>query len=96
MNQWYKTGMWMNIRPRKASRQRLAKSINPRSRYEAMEQHFAATGRAASGAVMMNSTAALQLNLQAGPKTGWPARVQLAHRLGPTLVAIAAAALATG
>jgi glutamate--cysteine ligase len=69
---------------------RPSRRINPRPRYEAMEQHFAATGRAASGAVMMNSTAALQLNLQAGPKSGWPARVQLAHRLGPTLVAIAA------
>ncbi len=69
---------------------RPSRRINPRPRYQAMEQHFAATGRAASGAVMMNSTAALQLNLQAGPKSGWPARVELAHRLGPTLVAIAA------
>jgi len=69
---------------------RPSRRINPRPRYEAMEQHFAATGRASSGAVMMNSTAALQLNLQAGPRGEWPARVQLAHRLGPTLVAIAA------
>jgi glutamate--cysteine ligase len=69
---------------------RPSRRINPRSRYQAMEQHFAATGRAASGAVMMNSTAALQLNLQAGPRGGWPGRVDLAHRLGPTLVAIAA------
>ena len=69
---------------------RPSRRINPRPRYQAMEEHFAATGRGASGAVMMNSTAALQLNLQAGPKTGWPSRVELAHRLGPTLVAIAA------
>ena len=69
---------------------RPSRRINPRPRYQAMEQHFAAMGRAESGAVMMNSTAALQLNLQAGPKDGWPARVELAHRLGPTLVAIAA------
>jgi glutamate--cysteine ligase len=69
---------------------RQSRRINPRPRYQAMEQHFAVTGRAAPGAVMMNSTAALQLNLQAGPRTGWPARVELAHRLGPTLVAIAA------
>jgi hypothetical protein len=29
---------------------------------------------------MMNSTAALQVNLQAGPRGKWPARVALAHR----------------
>jgi len=69
---------------------RPSRRINPRPRYEAMEQHFAATGRAAPGAAMMNSTAALQLNLQAGPRGGWPARVELAHRIGPTMVAIAA------
>jgi glutamate--cysteine ligase len=55
-----------------------------------MEQHFAATGRAAAGQVMMNSTAALQVNLQAGPAGEWPARVARAYRLGPVLVAIAA------
>ena len=40
--------------------------------------------------VMMNSTAALQVNLQAGPERGWPERVARAYRLGPTLVAISA------
>jgi gamma-glutamylcysteine synthetase len=40
----------------------------PRLRYLAMEQHFAVTGRAAAGRVMMNSTAAPQVNLQAGPR----------------------------
>ncbi len=69
---------------------RPSRRTNPRSRYRAMEQHFASTGRAAAGAVMMNSTAALQVNLQAGPTSTWRARVQRAHRLGPTLVAIAA------
>jgi glutamate--cysteine ligase len=64
--------------------------INPRPRYRAMEQHYAATGRAEPGAVMMNSTAALQVNLQAGPERGWPERVARAFRLGPTLVAISA------
>jgi len=39
---------------------------------------------------MMNSTAALQVNLQAGLRGEWPARVARAYRLGPTLVAIAA------
>jgi glutamate--cysteine ligase len=64
--------------------------VNPRPRYRAMEQHFGATGRAAAGQVMMNSTAALQVNLQAGPKREWAERVARAYRLGPTLVAIAA------
>jgi len=64
--------------------------VNPRPRYRAMEQHFAATGKAVAGLVMMNSTAALQVNLQAGPPSGWPERVARAHRLGPTLVALSA------
>ena len=55
-----------------------------------MEEHYAATGRAEPGAVMMNSTAAMQVNLEAGPPEGWPERVARAHRLGPTLVAISA------
>jgi glutamate--cysteine ligase len=64
--------------------------VNPRPRYRAMEQHFAATGRAPAGVVMMNSTAALQVNLQAGPQRGWAERVARAHDLGPTLVALSA------
>ena len=35
---------------------RPSRRVNPRPRYRAMEQHFAATGRAAAGQVMMNST----------------------------------------
>ena len=69
---------------------RPARRINPRPRYQAMEQHFAATGQAAAGAAMMNSTAAMQVNLQAGPASGWAERVSRAHRLGPTLIAISA------
>jgi glutamate--cysteine ligase len=64
--------------------------VNPRPRYRAMEQHYAATGRAAPAVVMMNSTAAMQVNLQAGPERGWPERVARAYQLGPTLVAISA------
>src|SRR5258708_7592547 len=45
--------------------------VNPRPRYRAMEAHFAATGRAEPGAVLMNSTAAMQVNLEAGPERGW-------------------------
>jgi glutamate--cysteine ligase len=69
---------------------RASRRVNPRPRYRAMEQHFAATGRGGPGAVMMNSTAALQVNLQAGPHREWPERVARAHRLGPVLVAISA------
>jgi glutamate--cysteine ligase len=69
---------------------RLPHRINPRPRYRAMEQHFAATGKALAGLIMMNSTAALQVNLQAGPQSKWPERVARAHRLGPTLVALSA------
>jgi glutamate--cysteine ligase len=64
--------------------------VNPRPRYRAMEEHFTATGRAAPAAVMMNSTAAMQVNLQAGPQREWPERVARAYRLGPTLLAISA------
>jgi hypothetical protein len=51
-----------------------------------MEQHFAATGRAGAGRVMMNSTAALRVSLQAGPPGEWPARVARAYRLDPAHV----------
>jgi glutamate--cysteine ligase len=64
--------------------------VNPRPRYRAMERHYAATGKAVSATVMMNSTAAMQVNLDAGPAAGWSERVSRAHRLGPTLLAISA------
>lgn len=69
---------------------RAPQRVNPRPRYAAMEHHFETTAQAGPGAAMMCSTAALQLNLQAGPAVGWRARVGLAHQLGPTLVALAA------
>ena len=64
--------------------------ISPAPRYAAMERHFAAVGCAAAGLAMMSSTAALQVNLDAGPPDGWRDRVTLAHRLGPVLVAVSA------
>ena len=64
--------------------------VNPRPRYRAMERHFLTTGRATAGATMMCATAALQVNLQAGPRTGWADRIALAQQLGPTLSSIAA------
>jgi glutamate--cysteine ligase len=64
--------------------------INPGARYRAMEEFFVASNTGAAGAAMMTATASVQLNLDAGPQAGWADRVQLAHALGPTMVAIAA------
>ncbi|SNT00290.1 glutamate--cysteine ligase [Geodermatophilus pulveris] len=64
--------------------------VCPAARYAAMEAHFAAVGCARAGTAMMTGTAALQVNLDAGPRAGWGERVALAHQLGPTLVAVAA------
>lgn len=64
--------------------------ISPGARYRAMERFFAASHTATAGAAMMTSTASIQVNLDAGPRSGWAARVWLAHALGPTMVAIAA------
>lgn len=69
---------------------RPARRINPGARYRAMERFFTASGADAPGAAMMTSTAAVQVNLDAGPRSGWTARVRLAHALGPTLIAVAA------
>ncbi|MEV4313848.1 ergothioneine biosynthesis glutamate--cysteine ligase EgtA [Actinocrispum sp. NPDC049592] len=63
---------------------------NPNPRYRAMEEHFAAVRTAAPGAILMNSTASLQVNVEAGPEHGWVQRVAHAHRLGPALSAISA------
>jgi glutamate--cysteine ligase len=69
---------------------RPAKRINPGARYHAMEQFFVASRTGVAGAAMMTSTASVQVNLDAGPQAGWADRVELAHALGPTMVAIAA------
>ncbi|HWG24866.1 ergothioneine biosynthesis glutamate--cysteine ligase EgtA [Actinospica sp.] len=59
-------------------------------RYQAMEAHFDRGGP--WGRRMMRCTAGLQINLDAGEEgagaiTGWRRRWELAHRLGPVLVA---------
>lgn len=64
--------------------------LSPQGRYAGMERHFVATGSGDAGRAMMCSTAALQLNLEAGPIEGWSSRVSRMHRLGPVLVAISA------
>jgi glutamate--cysteine ligase len=69
---------------------RPAKRVNPGARYRAMERFFAASGTGAAGAAMMTSTASVQVNLDAGPRDGWAARVRLAHALGPTMIALSA------
>jgi glutamate--cysteine ligase len=52
-----------------------------------MEQHFDALGCAGSGREMMAATAALQVNLDAGPVSGWEARWSLVRSMVPMLVA---------
>jgi ergothioneine biosynthesis glutamate--cysteine ligase EgtA len=69
---------------------RYPERVNPAPRYAAMAEHFAAVGCGAAGPAMMTSTAALQVNLDAGPADGWRDRVALAHQLGPVLVAVSA------
>ena len=63
---------------------------NPHPRYVAMEQHFEARGCAAPGRAMMSATAALQVNLDAGPAEGWSARLAHLRALVPMLVAASA------
>ncbi len=66
---------------------RAPRRVNPHPRYRAMEQHFEALGCAGSGHDMMTATAALQVNLDAGPEAGWEQRLQLIRSLVPMLVA---------
>lgn len=61
--------------------------INPSQRYLAMEQHFDALGCAGAGKQMMSATAALQVNLDAGPRAGWQDRLALIRSMVPMLVA---------
>jgi glutamate--cysteine ligase len=64
--------------------------ITPVSRYAAMERHFDAVGCGRPGREMMSSTAALQVNVNAGPEQMWADRVAHIHHLGPMFVAISA------
>jgi len=70
---------------------RAAHRTNPHPRYAAMERHFDALGCAGPGRSMMSATAALQVNLDAGPAAGWAARLDLVRSLVPVLVALSAA-----
>ncbi|WP_295702192.1 ergothioneine biosynthesis glutamate--cysteine ligase EgtA [Lapillicoccus sp.] len=64
--------------------------VGPGARYVAMEQHFQALSASGSGLAMMTATAALQVNLDAGPAAGWDDRLGLVRSLVPVLVAISA------
>jgi glutamate--cysteine ligase len=69
---------------------RPVRRVSPAGRYIAMERHFDALGCGPSGRAMMASTAALQVNVEAGPRSGWSDRVNRIQRLGPVLVAMSA------
>jgi glutamate--cysteine ligase len=83
-------GVGLGLAPVGTDPCRPARRINPGPRYAAMEQHFTDVGCLPAGAAMMSSTASLQVNLEAGPASGWAERVALAHALGPVLVAVSA------
>jgi glutamate--cysteine ligase len=63
---------------------------NPHPRYAAMERHFEARGCGGPGRSMMSATAALQVNLDAGPAEGWSSRIAHMRALVPMLVAASA------
>ncbi len=69
---------------------RPVRRISPSERYVAMERHFGAVGCATAGRTMMSATAALQVNVDAGPQPGWSERLGRIRRLGPVLVAASA------
>jgi ergothioneine biosynthesis glutamate--cysteine ligase EgtA len=64
--------------------------INPGDRYAAMATYFGAAGHGEDARTMMCSSASLQVNVEAGPASGWAERVAQVHRLMPALTALAA------
>ncbi|WP_250281536.1 ergothioneine biosynthesis glutamate--cysteine ligase EgtA, partial [Frankia sp. CiP1_Cm_nod2] len=65
-------------------------------RYVAMQQYFRRTDGGRAGEAMMCSTASVQVNLDAGSAAQWGRRFELAHALGPVLVAMFAASPVLG
>ena len=61
--------------------------INPHERYAAMEGHFEALGYPGPGRAMMTATAALQVNVDAGPASGWSTRLAHIRAMVPMLIA---------
>lgn len=78
------------LAPLGADPARWPRRVSPGPRYVAMERHFEALSVAGSGLAMMTATAALQVNLDAGPASGWDGRLGLVRSLVPVLVAISA------
>ncbi len=64
--------------------------VNPAARYSAMARYFDRTGCGACGRMIMTGSAGLQLNLEAGPSTGWIRRLARLDRMGPVLGAMSA------
>jgi ergothioneine biosynthesis glutamate--cysteine ligase EgtA len=64
--------------------------VNDTPRYTAMADYFMGAGFMGPASVMMCSTAALQVNVDAGPVEEWSSRVGLAADLGPILIALSA------
>lgn len=83
-------GVGFGAAPLGADLARPVQRVNPGARYTAMEQHFDALGFAGSGNAMMAATAALQVNLDAGPASGWDDRLGLIRSMVPMLVAASA------
>lgn len=69
---------------------RTPQCIDSRPRYAAMRRHYAAMGYGSAGTAMMSSTAALQINLEAGPAAGWAERFAWITALGPLMIAVSA------
>jgi glutamate--cysteine ligase len=69
---------------------RPVRRLNPASRYVSMERHFEALGCGVAGRAMMSATAALQVNVDAGPPGSWATRMRRIHSLGPVLVSLSA------
>ena len=81
-------GLGLGLASLGADPAREPRRLSPAGRYAAMEQHFEHFSVGGAGLSMMTSTAALQVNLDAGPAAGWADRLELVGALVPVLVAL--------
>lgn len=79
-------GLGFGLAPLGTDPARPARRTNPGARYAAMEQHFDVLSTGGAGLQMMTATAALQVNVDAGPTAGWAARLDLVRSLVPVLL----------
>lgn len=82
------TGLGLGLASLGSDPARAPQRVSPAGRYAAMEGHFEHFSSAGAGLAMMTSTAALQVNLDAGPASGWADRLELVRALVPVLVAV--------